>query len=97
MRRVLNELPTLVVVILEVIGVSEADAAMWVELVTALCSFGLWLLVRASIDGPVTLADDGRLMLARSEQGHGPPIQTLVWVLAIVVFVLVILYLAKGL
>ncbi len=53
--RVLNELPSLVVVLLIVAGVDQAEYAAVVEFATAIGAFGTWLLARRSQDGPVTV------------------------------------------
>jgi hypothetical protein len=54
--RILNELPSLVVLALVMAGVDQADYAPLVEFAGAAGSFGTWLLVRRQTDGPVTAA-----------------------------------------
>lgn len=53
--RLLNELPTIAVIIAGVIGLSESDAAVWQEAAASVASLITWFTVRANIDGPVTL------------------------------------------
>lgn len=53
-KRILNELPSLVVLGLTVAGVDQADYAPVVEFAGAVGMFGTWLLARRKIDGPVT-------------------------------------------
>lgn len=69
LRRVLNELPTLVVLALTVAGVDQADYQPVIELAGAASGFGVWLLVRRRTDGPVTAAEQ--------RQGGRPPPMTI--------------------
>lgn len=54
LKRILNELPTFVVLGLTVAGVDQADYAPVVEFAGAAGAFGTWLLARRKMDGPVT-------------------------------------------
>lgn len=54
LSRILNELPSLVVILLIVAGVEQADYQPVVEFAGAIAAFGNWLLVRRNTDGPVT-------------------------------------------
>jgi hypothetical protein len=54
--RILNELPSLVVLALVVAGVDQVEYAPLIEFAGAVASFGTWLLARRKIDGPVTAA-----------------------------------------
>lgn len=54
--RLLNELPSLVVLLLVLAGADQTDYAPVVEFAGAVGAFGTWLLARRKIDGPVTVA-----------------------------------------
>jgi hypothetical protein len=54
--RILNELPSAVVLGLVLAGVDQVEYAPVVEFAGAAGSFGTWLLVRRATDGPVTAA-----------------------------------------
>lgn len=56
--RILNELPTVVVLGLIVAGVDQTDYQPAVEFAGAVGAFGTWLLARRKVDGPVTVARD---------------------------------------
>jgi len=53
--RLLNELPTIAVIVAGIVGLSESDAAVWQEAAASVSSHIAWFTVRANIDGPVTL------------------------------------------
>lgn len=53
--RLLNELPTIAVIIAGIIGLTEAEAEVWREVAVSVSGLITWFTVRANIDGPVTL------------------------------------------
>lgn len=54
--RLLNELPTIAVIVAGVLGLSETDAEVWREAAVAVSGLIAWFTVRANINGPVTLS-----------------------------------------
>lgn len=54
-KRILNELPSLVVLALTIAGVDQVEYGPVVEFAGAAGTFGTWLLARRKIDGPVTV------------------------------------------
>lgn len=55
LKRLFNELPSLVVAGLVIAGVDQTEYTAVVELAGAVGAFGTWLLARRKIDGPATV------------------------------------------
>ena len=106
-KRLLNEAPTLAFIIAGIVGLDQSDAQVWQEAVASICSLIVWFTVRNSVDGPVTQVERKRNVKralaavaerrdrvnAKSDYGHASP-QSLVWLLAVVILVIVLLRVA---
>lgn len=65
LSRLLNEAPTLAVLVVTVLGLGESDAEVWKEAVASIAGLVVWFTARGSIDGPATQINRTRAIRAR--------------------------------